>query len=69
MSTDRKLAMSRAFGDHAIKEHLSVEPDILNSSLGYEDECFIITIDRLWKVMDNQEALDHVQVSTLHEGG
>jgi serine/threonine protein phosphatase PrpC len=55
--TDRKLAMSRAFGDHAIKEHLRVEPDISNSSLGYEDESFIITSDRLWKVMDNQEAV------------
>jgi len=55
--TDRKLAMSKAFGDHAIKEHLRVEPDISNSSLGYEDESFIITSDRLWKVMDNQEAV------------
>ncbi len=69
MLTDRKLAMSRAFGDHAIMEHLSVEPDILNSSLGYEDESFIITSDRLWEVMDNQEVVDHVQVSTLHNGG
>ncbi len=50
-------------------EHLSVEPDILNSSLGYEDESFIITSDRLWEVMDNQEVVDHVQVSTLHNGG
>jgi serine/threonine protein phosphatase PrpC len=55
--TDRKLAMSRAFGDHAIKEHLRVEPDISNSSLVYEDESFILTSDRLWKVMDNQEAV------------
>jgi serine/threonine protein phosphatase PrpC len=55
--TDRKLAMSRAFGDHAIKEHLRVEPDISNSSLVYEDESFILTSDRLWKIMDNQEAV------------
>ncbi len=69
MLTERKLVMSRAFGDHAIKEHLRVEPDISNSSLGYEDESLVITSDRLWKVMDNQEAVDHVQVSTLHKGG
>jgi serine/threonine protein phosphatase PrpC len=57
-------------GDHAIKEHLGVEPDYLEwYSLGYEDESFIITSDRLWKVMDNQDAVDHVQVSTLHNGG
>lgn len=64
---DKRLAMSRAFGDYTIKEHLSVKPDIWDSSVTKEDDFFIVASDGLWKVMDNQEAVDHVRAQNSAE--
>lgn len=64
---DKRLNMSRAFGDYTIKEHLSVAPDIWDSILTVEDDFFIVASDGLWKVMDNQEAVDHVRAEKTAE--
>ncbi|KAL2633654.1 hypothetical protein R1flu_005133 [Riccia fluitans] len=58
---DRRLAMSRAFGDYDIKEHLSVHPDIWDQELLEDDEFFVIASDGLWHVMSSQEVVDFVR--------
>lgn len=55
---DRRLAMSRAFGDYNQKAHMTVEPDIWEDELTADDEFFIIASDGLWHVMNSQEAVD-----------
>ncbi|KAL3694104.1 hypothetical protein R1sor_007755 [Riccia sorocarpa] len=58
---DRRLAMSRAFGDADIKEHLSIDPDIWDQELLEDDEFFVIASDGLWHVMSSQEVVDYVR--------
>lgn len=65
---DKRLNMSRAFGDYIIKEHLSVEPDIWDNKLTDEDDFFIVASDGLWKVMNNEEAVAHVLAQENAEG-
>lgn len=65
---DKRLNMSRAFGDYIIKEHLSVEPDIWDNNLTDEDDFFIVASDGLWKVMNNEEAVAHVLAQETAEG-
>lgn len=65
---DNRLNMSRAFGDYIIKEHLSVEPDIWDNSLTDEDDFLIVASDGLWKVMNNDEAVQHVLAQKTAEG-
>ncbi|KAL3694103.1 hypothetical protein R1sor_007754 [Riccia sorocarpa] len=60
---DRRLAMSRAFGDVEIKEHLSVHPDIWDEDLLEDDEFFVIASDGLWNVMSSQEVVDYIQAT------
>lgn len=55
---DRRLAMSRAFGDYNLKAHITVEPDIWEGELTADDEFFIIASDGLWHVMNSQEAVN-----------
>lgn len=55
---DRRLAMSRAFGDYNLKAHITVEPDIWEGELTADDEFFIIASDGLWHVMSSQEAVN-----------
>lgn len=65
---DKRLNMSRAFGDYVIKEHLSVEPDVWDNALTDEDDFFIVASDGLWKVMSNDEAVAHVLAQESAEG-
>jgi protein phosphatase 1L len=65
---DKRLNMSRAFGDYIIKEHLSVEPDIWDNTLTDEDDFLIVASDGLWKVMNNDEAVAHVLAQESAEG-
>ncbi|KAL3694107.1 hypothetical protein R1sor_007758 [Riccia sorocarpa] len=58
---DRKLAMSRAFGDSDMKKHLSVHPDIWDQKLLEDDEFFVIASDGLWHVMSSQQVVDYVR--------
>ncbi|XP_068636816.1 probable protein phosphatase 2C 9 [Aristolochia californica] len=53
-----QLAVSRAFGDKSLKSHLSSEPDIDQADIDHETELLILASDGLWKVMDNQEAVN-----------
>uniref|UniRef100_A0A7I4B5P4 PPM-type phosphatase domain-containing protein n=1 Tax=Physcomitrium patens TaxID=3218 RepID=A0A7I4B5P4_PHYPA len=65
---DKRLNMTRAFGDYSIKEHLSVEPDIWDNILTDDDDFFVVASDGLWNVMSNDEAVEHVLAQTTAEG-
>ncbi|KAI5073356.1 hypothetical protein GOP47_0011369 [Adiantum capillus-veneris] len=58
---DGQLAVARAFGDKNLKAHLSCEPDIVDVVLDASDENLILASDGLWKVMENQEAVDLIR--------
>ncbi|RLN35496.1 hypothetical protein C2845_PM03G08410 [Panicum miliaceum] len=57
---DAQLAMSRAFGDRSLKEHISSDPDVCIEDVGEGAELVVLASDGLWKVMSNQEAVDEV---------
>ncbi|XP_019056187.1 PREDICTED: probable protein phosphatase 2C 62 [Nelumbo nucifera] len=46
---DGQLAMSRAFGDGSLKEHITSEPDIIIETIGMDVEFIILASDGLWK--------------------
>ncbi|KAH6779205.1 Protein phosphatase 2C family protein [Perilla frutescens var. hirtella] len=56
-----QLAVARAFGDENLKAHLSSEPDVCNIHIDSNTEFVILASDGLWKVMNNQEAVDTVK--------
>ncbi|KAJ9673834.1 hypothetical protein PVL29_023405 [Vitis rotundifolia] len=56
-----QLAVSRAFGDKSLKSHLRSDPDIQDTTLDFNSEILILASDGLWKVMNNQEAVDIVR--------
>ncbi|CAM6088398.1 unnamed protein product [Calypogeia fissa] len=58
---DGQLAVARAFGDKSLKVHLSAQPDIRDERIDQTSEFLILASDGLWKVMKNQEAVDHVK--------
>ncbi|KAG0624415.1 hypothetical protein M758_3G245800 [Ceratodon purpureus] len=58
---DGQLAVARAFGDKSLKVHLSATPDIKELDIDEETEILILASDGLWKVMENQEAVDLVK--------
>ncbi|KAF5176738.1 phosphatase 2C [Thalictrum thalictroides] len=53
-----QLAVSRAFGDKSLKTHLRSDPDIRNADIDTDTDLLILASDGLWKVMENQEAVD-----------
>ncbi|KAJ7567616.1 hypothetical protein O6H91_02G155700 [Diphasiastrum complanatum] len=61
---DGQLAVARAFGDKSLKEHLSADPDMQEVLIDSSAEFLILASDGLWKVMDNQEAIDLVRKLT-----
>ncbi|XP_002984183.2 probable protein phosphatase 2C 28 [Selaginella moellendorffii] len=56
---DRRLAMSRAFGDYDLKDHITVEPDIWEGELS-SDDFFIVASDGLWHKVTSEEAVSVV---------
>ena len=48
---DGQLAVSRAFGDKALKSHLRSDPDICFEDISNEAEILILASDGLWKVL------------------
>ncbi|KAI4962497.1 hypothetical protein ZWY2020_034453 [Hordeum vulgare] len=58
---DASLAMSRAFGDRRLKEHISSDPDVTIEDISDDTELVVVASDGLWKVMSNQEAVDEVR--------
>ncbi|KAM7514565.1 hypothetical protein LguiA_004148 [Lonicera macranthoides] len=53
-----QLAVSRAFGDKSLKSHLRSDPDIQNTNIDISTDILVLASDGLWKVMNNQEAVD-----------
>ncbi|CAI8617793.1 unnamed protein product [Vicia faba] len=58
---DGELAMTRAFGDGKLKEHITAEPDVMIKKIDDDTEFIILASDGLWKVMTNQEACDCIK--------
>ncbi|KAL0321414.1 UNVERIFIED_CONTAM: putative protein phosphatase 2C 28 [Sesamum radiatum] len=58
---DGQLAMTRAFGDERLKDHITAEPDIVIEKIEEDTEFIILASDGLWKVMSNQEAVECIQ--------
>lgn len=58
---DGQLAVSRVFGDKHLKLHLRSDPDVRQLDVDSETEFLILASDGLWKVMQNQEAVDFVK--------
>ncbi|WOG98627.1 hypothetical protein DCAR_0417971 [Daucus carota subsp. sativus] len=58
---DGQLAVSRAFGDKSLKEHLSSEPDVMVENIDDDTEFIILASDGIWKVMTNQESVDCIK--------
>ncbi|KAJ3705318.1 hypothetical protein LUZ61_009023 [Rhynchospora tenuis] len=58
---DGQLAMSRAFGDQTVKEHISSDPDLVIEDIDADAEFIILASDGLWTVMSDQEAVDTVK--------
>lgn len=48
---DGVLAMSRAFGDGRLKEHITAEPDVMVQNIVEDTEFIILASDGLWKVI------------------
>ncbi|KAG5034549.1 hypothetical protein JHK87_009459 [Glycine soja] len=59
-----KLAVSRAFGDKSLKSHLRSDPDVQNTDVDVDTEILILASDGIWKVMNNQEAVDIARRTT-----
>ncbi|KAL7175936.1 hypothetical protein ACSBR2_029499 [Camellia fascicularis] len=55
---DGQLAVSRAFGDKSLKSHLRSDPDIQDTIIDFNTDVLVLASDGLWKVMENQEAVD-----------
>ena len=55
------LAVSRALGDHAMKQSVISEPHYWEGELSTEDTFVILACDGLWDVCTDQEAVDLVQ--------
>jgi protein phosphatase 2C family protein 2/3 len=47
---DDQLAMTRAFGDGKLKEHITAEPDVMIKKIDEDTEFIILASDGLWKV-------------------
>ncbi|KAF1876429.1 hypothetical protein Lal_00029777, partial [Lupinus albus] len=58
---DGVLAMTRAFGDGRLKDHITAEPDVTIQKIEEDTEFIILASDGLWKVMTNQEACDCIK--------
>ncbi|ESQ52078.1 hypothetical protein EUTSA_v10017836mg [Eutrema salsugineum] len=58
---DGQLAMTRAFGDGRLKEHISARPDIEIVEILSDTKFLILASDGLWKVMSNEEAWHQIK--------
>ncbi|KAI3815657.1 hypothetical protein L1987_15335 [Smallanthus sonchifolius] len=58
------LAMSRAFGNHMLKQFVVAEPEIQEQELDEEFELLILPSDGLWDVVPNE---DSVSLALLEE--
>ncbi|MCO5576341.1 hypothetical protein L7F22_030150 [Adiantum nelumboides] len=56
-----QLAVARAFGDKNLKALLKVDPDVHCILIQMTDEFLILASDGVWKVVENQAAVDLVR--------
>eukprot|EP00250_Pteridium_aquilinum_P010840 c19662_g1_i1 orf=570-1373(-) len=56
-----QLAVGRAFGNSNLKNVLRVDPDVYCLLIQITDEFLILASDGLWKVVENQTAVDLVK--------
>ncbi|CAK9187513.1 unnamed protein product [Ilex paraguariensis] len=62
------LALSRAFGDHYIKEFgLISEPEVSQRNITSRDQFVILATDGVWDVISNQEAIEIVSSTPERE--
>lgn len=47
---DGQLAMTRAFGDGRLKDHITSEPDVMIETIDADTQFMILASDGLWKV-------------------
>lgn len=47
---DGQLAMTRAFGDGRLKDHITSEPDVMIEKIDADTQFMILASDGLWKV-------------------
>ncbi|CAN4110348.1 unnamed protein product [Withania somnifera] len=58
---DGQLAMTRAFGDAKVRDHITVVPNVTIEKLDGDTECIILASDGLWKVMSNEEVANLIR--------
>ncbi|XP_074332776.1 putative protein phosphatase 2C 58 isoform X1 [Apium graveolens] len=51
---DGQLAMTRAFGDKKLKEHITAKPDVIFKKIDKEVDFLILASDGLWKILGFQ---------------
>jgi len=61
------LGVSRALGDHCLKEFVVCDPYLYQHPLDEEDEFLIIACDGVWDVMEDSEAVDIVRESLMQD--
>mmetsp|Transcript_16403 Transcript_16403/g.28400 ORF Transcript_16403/g.28400 Transcript_16403/m.28400 type:complete len:225 (-) Transcript_16403:936-1610(-) len=59
------LSVTRAFGDHAMKNAVTAEPYLTEVQLQGDDEFLILACDGLWDVVSDQQAVDLVTAPDL----
>lgn len=58
---DGQLAMTRAFGDAKVKDHITVEPNVTIEKIDKETDCIILASDGLCKVMSNEQVAECIR--------
>ncbi|KAJ6889779.1 protein phosphatase 2C 34 [Populus alba x Populus x berolinensis] len=62
------LSLSRAFGDHCVKDFgLVSEPDVTRRNISSRDQFVILATDGVWDVISNQEAVQVVSLTPDRE--
>ena len=62
------LGVSRAFGDHALKQWVPAEPDVVSVPLSQADDFLVLACDGLWDVADNEMVAELVRKHTEAAG-
>ena len=55
------LAVTRALGDHMLKDSVTSEPFFHQVALAPDDSWLIVACDGLWDVVSDAEAVAHIQ--------